>query len=131
MDGFMSIHASVLENKKLLQNLDGWLQKAVAYAEAKKFDPNVLLESRLAPDMFPLMRQIQAACDQAKYGAIVDRVQGLDITTIAGCHTPAIEGAFIGQAFDLVRGLPALDPPALPDQSVLDQVVAASAQPAT
>jgi hypothetical protein len=69
MDGFMSIHASVLENKKLLQNLDGWLQKAVAYAEAKKFDPNVLLESRLAPDMFPLMRQIQAACDQAKYGA--------------------------------------------------------------
>lgn len=69
--------------------------------------------------------------DQAKYGAIVDRVQGLDITTIAGCHTPAIEGAFIGQAFDLVRGLPALDPPALPDQSVLDQVVAASAQPAT
>ena len=68
--------------------------------------------------------------DQAKFGAIVDRVQGLDITTIAGCHTPAIEGAFIEQAFGLVRGLPALDPPALPDQSMLDQVVAASAQPA-
>ena len=68
--------------------------------------------------------------DQAKFGAIVDKVQGLDIATIAGCHTPTIEGAFIEQAFGLVRGLPALDPPALPDQSMLDQVIAASAQPA-
>jgi hypothetical protein len=63
------IYATVLETKKLLRNLDGWLEKAVAFAEAKKFDPNVLLQSRLAPDMFPLLRQIQAACDQAKYGA--------------------------------------------------------------
>ncbi len=65
----MSIYASVLEHKKLLQNLDGWLQKAVAFAETKKFDPNVLLQSRLAPDMLPLLFQIQAACDSAKYGA--------------------------------------------------------------
>jgi hypothetical protein len=65
----MSIYAFVLESKKLLQNLDAWLQKAVAHAEAKKFNPNVLLQSRLAPDMFPLLGQIQAVCDQAKYGA--------------------------------------------------------------
>ena len=65
----MSLHAFVLEMKKLLTGLDGWLTKAAAHAEAKKFDVNTLLQSRLAPDMFPLVRQIQAACDQAKFSA--------------------------------------------------------------
>jgi uncharacterized protein len=65
----MSIYLTVLETKKLLRNVDGWLDKATAQATAKGFDPNVLLQSRLAPDMFPLMRQIQAACDNAKYAA--------------------------------------------------------------
>jgi hypothetical protein len=59
----------VLEMKKLLQALDSCLAKAVANAATRKFDPDVLLQSRLAPDMFPLMRQIQAACDQAKFAA--------------------------------------------------------------
>ena len=48
--------------------------------------------------------------DPAKYGPVVDTVQDLDITTIAGCHTPVIEGPFIGQAFDILRGLPTLGP---------------------
>jgi len=65
----MSIHAHLLEMKKLLGNVDHWLTKAVAHAEAKKFDVNTLLQARLAPDMFPLVRQIQSACDQVKYGA--------------------------------------------------------------
>jgi len=65
----MSIHAHLLEMKKLLAGIDGWLTKAVAHAEHKKFDPNTLLQARLAPDMFPLIRQIQSACDQVKYGA--------------------------------------------------------------
>jgi len=63
------VHSIVLEMKKLLGNLDGWLEKAIAHAAAKKFDPDVLLQARLAPDMFPLMRQIQSACDQAKFAA--------------------------------------------------------------
>jgi len=63
------IYSIVLEMKKLLRNADGWLTKAVAYGAAKNFDPNILLQSRLAPDMFPLVRQIQGACDQAKYAA--------------------------------------------------------------
>ncbi|MGH9224222.1 MAG: MBL fold metallo-hydrolase [Acidimicrobiales bacterium] len=67
--------------------------------------------------------------DETKYGHYVDRVQNLDITTIAGCHTPVVEGQFIDQAFAHVRRLPSLDPPQLPDQSVLDQVIAATAQP--
>src|SRR5690242_18385675 len=65
----MSIHVHLLEMKKLLANVDGWLAKAVAYAEAKKFEPSVLLQSRLAPDMYPLVRQIQTACDQVKFAA--------------------------------------------------------------
>ncbi len=68
--------------------------------------------------------------DQKKYDKTVDRIQDLDITAIAGCHTPVIEGEFIAQAFDHLRALPSIDPPPLPDQSVLDQIIAASAQPA-
>lgn len=65
----MTAHAIVLEMKKLLSNLDGWLDKAVAHAQARKFAPEVLVQMRLAPDMFPLARQVQAACDQAKFAA--------------------------------------------------------------
>ena len=49
-----------------LGTLKAVLQKAVAHAEAKKFDPNVLVGVRLAPDMLPLSKQIQIASDAAK-----------------------------------------------------------------
>jgi hypothetical protein len=49
-----------------LGNLAAILTKAAAWAEARKIDPAVLLAARLAPDMFPLTRQIQIACDFAK-----------------------------------------------------------------
>ena len=52
--------------KKMLGNLDKWLDAAVAFAEKKSFDPNTLLTARLAPDQFPFVRQIQIACDTAK-----------------------------------------------------------------
>ncbi|HEU4616278.1 MAG TPA: DUF1993 domain-containing protein [Kofleriaceae bacterium] len=65
----MSVYPFLLEMKKLLKNLDGWIDKAVGHATAKKFDPNVLMQSRLAPDMFPFVRQVQAVCDQAKFAA--------------------------------------------------------------
>jgi flavorubredoxin len=67
--------------------------------------------------------------DHDKYGAYVDRVQGLDITTIAACHTPVIEGPFIERAFARVREFPTLDAPILPDHSILEQIIAATAQP--
>lgn len=51
---------------KMLGNLSAILAKAAAYAEAKKIEPRVLLEARLAPDMFPLTRQVQIATDMAK-----------------------------------------------------------------
>jgi len=65
----MSVFKTVLEIKKLLGNLETCLDKGVAYAATKKFEPSVLLQSRLAPDMFPLVRQVQFTCDQAKWVA--------------------------------------------------------------
>ncbi|MNJ91287.1 hypothetical protein D3C87_89370 [compost metagenome] len=51
---------------KGLHNLSALLDKGAQYAETKKFDVEVLLNSRLAPDQFPLTRQIQITCDTAK-----------------------------------------------------------------
>ena len=51
---------------KMLANLGAILGKAAAWAEGRKIDPAVLLGARLAPDMFPLTRQVQIACDFAK-----------------------------------------------------------------
>jgi flavorubredoxin len=68
-----------------------------------------------------------AMVDPDKFGRVVDGIQALDITTIAACHSPVIEGAFIPRAFDRVRSLPTVPPPPLPDQSILDQIVAATA----
>jgi hypothetical protein len=58
--------ASVPVFLRYLGNLRGILLKAVAHAEAKKVDPSVLINSRLFPDMFPLVRQVQLASDMAK-----------------------------------------------------------------
>lgn len=52
---------------KLLKNVDRWLDKAAAFADQKKFDPEILVNARLAPDQYPFIRQIQSACDQAKF----------------------------------------------------------------
>ena len=52
-----------------LQNLSTVLDKASAHAAGKKFDPLVLVQSRLYPDMYPLVRQVQIACDNAKGAA--------------------------------------------------------------
>lgn len=52
-----------------LESLKVILQKGAAHAEAKKFDPNILVNSRLAPDMFNLARQVQIASDAAKGAA--------------------------------------------------------------
>jgi hypothetical protein len=52
-----------------LNALSAILDKAEAFAAAKKIDPAVLLNARLAPDMFPLVRQVQVASDLVKNGA--------------------------------------------------------------
>ena len=57
--------ASVPVFVQFLTSLSAVLDKAAAFAEAKKIDPTVLLNMRLAPDMFPLLRQVRAATDHA------------------------------------------------------------------
>jgi uncharacterized protein len=67
-----------------LQTLDGLakiLDKAEAYCTAKKIDPVILVNSRLAPDMFALARQVQIACDFAKGAS----------ARLAGIEVPAYE----------------------------------------
>lgn len=68
--------ASVPIFKAMLGNLSNWLDRAEAYAAEKKFDPVVLLGTRLAPDMLPFTRQVQIACDAAKF--CVARLAGID-----------------------------------------------------
>lgn len=60
-----------------LSNLSSILDKAAAYAESKKIDPVVLAQARLYPDMYPLARQVQIACDTAKGAAA--RLAGIEI----------------------------------------------------
>jgi len=60
-----------------LKNLSAILDKAQAHASAKKIDPAVLLGSRLYPDMFPFLRQVQIASDNAK-GAVA-RLAGVEV----------------------------------------------------
>jgi hypothetical protein len=60
---------TIREMKKLLGQLDGWLDAAAAFAAEKKIEPNLFLGFRLAPDQFAFARQVQAACDAAKLGA--------------------------------------------------------------
>lgn len=52
---------------RMLTNIEAWLDLATEYAKAKNFDVNVLLQSRLAPDQFALLKQVQSVCDQAKF----------------------------------------------------------------
>lgn len=68
--------ASVPVFVRTLENLVSWLDKAQAHAEAKRFDTAVYLQARLAPDMLPFTRQIQIACDAAKFAVV--RLTGVE-----------------------------------------------------
>lgn len=62
--------STVKQMNTTLGAIEGWLDEAVSFAKSKNdFDPNVLLTMRLAPDQYALVRQIQAACDAAKFCA--------------------------------------------------------------
>ncbi|MFO0679172.1 MAG: DUF1993 domain-containing protein [Polyangiaceae bacterium] len=54
---------------KMLRNLDAWLDKAQTFAKAKNMDADTFMNFRLAPDMYPLVKQVQSACDSAKFSA--------------------------------------------------------------
>ena len=59
-------YQTVCQMKKMLGQLDKWLEAAAANAKKKSFEPDRFLEFRLAPDQFALARQVQVSCDTAK-----------------------------------------------------------------
>ena len=76
---FSLYQASVSSCLQMLGGLSAVLQKAATSAAERKIEPSVLLQSRLYPDMFPLVRQVQIATDAAKAGG----------ARLAGIETPS------------------------------------------
>jgi hypothetical protein len=69
--------ATVPVFKQMLMALSDVLKKGEEHAQNRKFDPAVLLQSRLFPDMLPLVRQVQIACDFAK--SVPARIAGVEV----------------------------------------------------
>lgn len=89
---------------RALGNLSAILGKAASDAEARKIDPSVFIQSRLAPDMFALARQIQIACDIVKGGAA--RLSGTELPSFADTETtfPELQ-ARIAKTLDFVKSI--------------------------
>ena len=97
--------ASVPVATRILNNLSTILGKAAAHCEARKIDEAALLNSRIFPDMFPLTRQVQIACDMAKGGAA--RLAGVEIPKYDDTETSFAElQARIARTVDFMRSLP-------------------------
>jgi len=96
--------ASVPVFVQFLMSLSAVLDKAAAYAEAKKVEPAVLLNTRLAPDMFPLVRQVRAATDHAINAG--GRLSGADMPSFSNTETtiPELKDR-IAKTIDFLKSL--------------------------
>src|SRR5262249_41236437 len=96
--------ASVPIFVQFLTSLSAVLDKAAAYAEAKKLDPSVLLNTRLSPDMFPLLRQVRAATDHAINAC--GRLAGAEAPTFANTEAsiPELKDR-IAKTIDFLKAL--------------------------
>jgi hypothetical protein len=89
-----------------LSNLTAILDKAAAHAAAKKVDPLVLAQARLFPDMHPLARQVQIACDTAKGAAA--RLAGIEVPKHEDTETTLAElKARIAKTVDFLKSVTA------------------------
>ena len=79
------IAQSIPDFIRTLTALKGILEKGAASAQARKIDPLVLTNARLAPDMFPLTKQVQIACDASKLGFA--RLSGIEAPKFADTET--------------------------------------------
>jgi hypothetical protein len=59
-------YSTVPQFIKMLNNMNTLFDKAKQNADARKYDVNVLLQTRLAPDQYPFVKQVQVVCDNAK-----------------------------------------------------------------
>ena len=95
--------ASVPVFLRMLGNISAILAKAEADAAARNIDPSVLVNARLAPDMFPLSRQIQIATDGVKGGAA--RLAGVEIPSFPDTETTFAElQARIAKTVEFLKG---------------------------
>ena len=102
---FSMYDASVPVFQQILTSLSAILEKAEAHAVEKKIEPVALLQARLYPDMFPLLRQVQVACDFAK-GACA-RLAGADVPKFEDTEQSFPElRARIAKTLDFIAGLP-------------------------
>jgi len=89
---------------QFLTSLSAVLDKAAAFAEAKKVEPSVLLNTRLAPDMFPLVRQVRAATDHAVNAGA--RLAGIEPPSFSNTEATIPElKERIAKAVDFLKGL--------------------------
>ena len=102
----ISVHAVTVDLFTIsLTNLSALLEKGLAHATARKFDPSVLLSARLSPDMFPLSRQVQIACDSAKNS--VARVAALEPPRFEDNEKTIEElRARIARTIEYIKGVP-------------------------
>lgn len=101
---FSMFHASIPVFTRQLASLAAILKKAETHAEARKIDPSVFISARLAPDMFPLARQVQSATDSAKgCGA---RLAGAEVPRYEDTESTFAElQARIAKTVEFLRGL--------------------------
>jgi len=103
----LSMHqACVPPAVRTLRALSTILSKAQAHCEARSIDPQALLQSRIFPDMFPLTRQVQIACDMVKGGAA--RLSGVEIPSFPDTETTFAElQARIDKTIAFIESVPA------------------------
>ncbi len=103
----LSMHAaSVPVFQQMLTALGGVLAKSETYAADRKIDPVALLQARLFPDMFPLARQVQIACDFAS--SVSARLAGAEVLAyVGGDATFADLQQRIAATLDFIGGLDA------------------------
>ena len=95
--------ASVPVFKQMLNSLSGVLAKAEAHAAAKNIDANVLPQSRLFPDMFPLVRQVQIASEFAR--GVSARLAGVEVPKAEDNEKTFAElQALIATTLDFIEG---------------------------
>ncbi len=87
---------------QLLPAMSGCLDKAQAFAESRKYDPNLLLQLRLAPDMFPFARQVQQATAHA---LAPGRIAKVELPQLADCTTIPELKQRIATTVDFLKGI--------------------------
>ena len=89
---------------RILSNLSAILDKAEAHCTARKIAPEALLQFRLYPDMFPLVRQVQIATDMTKGAAA--RLAGVDVPSYADTETSFEElRARLAKTVDFIKSI--------------------------